>query len=137
MGTIINRLIAVLCAMVLSQGVSASIDPDATSASHHFEEAAAEIHEHLHDNYANSYSSHDLEALGSALHDSLHDWSHGEATEADVVQKMDALKLGWNNFRQAIIPAGLLNMGDDTLDELYISVKAAYKRVRFLLHKAK
>ena len=131
------RMISMLCAVVFSQSVSASIDPDAAPASHHFEEAAAAIHEHLHDQYGASYETHNLEAAGDALHGALHDFRHDDATEADVVMKMEALKLIWNDFRQSIIPAGLLHMGDDELDELYQTVKDAYKEVRYLLRKAK
>lgn len=137
MKKLLIQLIPMLWAVGLSQNVSASIDPGAPSASHHFEEAAAAIHGYLHHNYGNSYSSHGLEAHGSALHQVLHEWQHGEATEADVVVKMEELKLDWNGFRQTIIPATLLNMGDDELDELYETVKDAYKEIRFLLRKAK
>lgn len=137
MNKVFVRMISMLCAVVLSQSVSASIDPDAAPASHHFELAAAAIHEHLHDEYAASYESHSLEAAGDALHGALHGFIHGEATEADVVMKMEELKLNWNAFRQSLIPAGLLHMGDDELDELYQTVKDAYKEVRYLLRKAK
>jgi hypothetical protein len=51
--------------------------------------------------------------------------------------KMEALKLVWNTFRQTIIPSGVLDMGDDELNELYQTVKDAYKEVRYLLRKAK
>lgn len=131
------RLTALLGFVFLSQNVAASIDPGATSATHHFEEAAAAIHEYLHHNYGASYSSHGLEEAGSALHHVLHEWQHGEASESDVVMKMEELKLEWNGFRQTIIPSQILNMGDDSLDELYEAVKDAYKEVRFLLRKAK
>lgn len=137
MKKIISRLGVVLFAVFLSQSVFASIDPGATSATHHFEEAAAAIHEYLHHNYGASYDSHGLEQRGSALHHVLHDWQHGEATEADVVVKMEELKLEWNNFRQTIIPASILNLGDVELNELYQTVKDTYKEVRFLLRKAK
>lgn len=133
----ITTLIVMLCAFVISQGVSASIDPGAASASHHFEEAAAATHEHLHHTYGASFGSHGLEEAGDALHGMLHEWSHGEATEAEVVEAFEALKGQWNNFRQTIIPAGVLNAGDTELDELYETVKDAYKEVRFLLRKAK
>ena len=128
---------AVALGMLLAQTVSASIESGAPSASHHFEEAAADIHEYLHDNYADSYGSHGLEAKGTALHGVLHDWQHGEATEADVVKAMDALKLEWNNFRQTINPAGVLNTGDIDLNDHYEAVKDAYKEVRYLLRKAR
>ena len=137
MNKIMFRLIALLFVVVLSQSVSASIDPGAPTASHHFEEAAAAIHEYLHDTYGDSFGSHGLEGSGSALHQILHDWQHGEATEADVAMGMEELKLDWNNFRQTIFPVGLLNAGDTTLDDLYEAVKDTYKEVRFLLRKAK
>lgn len=115
----------------------ATIDPGAPSAAHHFEEAAAELHEYLHHEHSNSYGSHGLENHGDALHGTLHDWVHGDATEADVVASKEALKLEWNTFRQTIIPAGVLNNSDATLDDLYDATKNAYKELRFLLRKAK
>ena len=136
MRTVLIRMIAVMGAVFLSQGVFASIGEGATSASHHFEEAASAIHGYLHHKYSDGYGSHGLEHAGEELHNALHEFSHDEATEADVVMKMDALKLEWNNFRQTIIPARLLN-NDDELNELYQDVKDAYKEVRFLLRKAK
>lgn len=133
----IVRLFALSGILFISQNVLASIDPGAPSASHHFEEAAAAIHEYLHHNYGDSYGSHGLQERGSALHHVLHEWQHGEATESDVVMTMEELKREWNSFRQTIIPAQILNMGDVSLDEHYQAVKDAYKEVRFLLRKAK
>ena len=130
-------LFALFGILLISQNVSASIDPGASSASHHFEEAAAALHEYLHDTYGASYGSHGLEERGGALHHVLHEWQHGDAMESDVVMKMEELKLEWNSFRQTIIPAQVLNMGDVSLDEHYQAVKDAYKEVRFLLRKAK
>ena len=137
MKTTLFKWTTALFMLALTQNTFATVDPGAPSASHHFEEAAAALHEHLHHTYSNSYGSHDLEELGDALHGVLHDWVHGDATEADVVVSQDALKLEWNTFRQTIIPAGVLHNGDDTLDDLYDTVKNDYKELRFLLRKAK
>ena len=131
------RTAAIALGLLLAQTVSASIDSGAPSASHHFEEAAADLHGYLHHHYPSSYGSHGLEEQGSVLHAILHDWQHGHATEADVVATMDALKLEWNTFRQTIIPAGVLNTGDVDLNDHYEATKDAYKEVRYLLRKAR
>lgn len=132
-----SRLAVLLFTFVLSQSVSAAIDPGAPSASHHFEGAVAAVHEYLHETYGDSFGSHGLEGSATALHQMLHAWQHGEAIEADVDAQMDEVKLDWNNFRQTIFPVGLLNAGDTTLDDLYGAVKDTYKELRFLLRKAK
>lgn len=137
MKKILFRSVILVCSVALCHSVSAAIDPDAPSASHHLEEAASGIHEYLHHNYGDSYGSHALEERSSELHGVLHDWQHGEATEADVDMQMKEVKSAWNNFRQTIMPAGLLNAGDYALEELYEEVKDSYKDVRFLLRKAK
>ena len=131
------RTAAIALCMLLAQTVAASIDSGAPSASHHFEEAAADLHEYLHANYPGSYGSHGLEEKGSVLHAVLHEWQHGEATETDVVTAKYALKLEWNNFRQTFIPAGILNTGDVELNDHYQATKNAYKELRFLLRKAR
>ncbi|MBT8136084.1 MAG: hypothetical protein KJO54_03615 [Gammaproteobacteria bacterium] len=131
------KMAATSLLLVFSQSVLAWIDPAAPSASHHLEDAATAIHDYLHDEYSSSFGAHGMEEASDALHSILHDWSHGEATEAEVVVAKDALKEAWNNFRQTINPAGILNSGDTQLDDMYQEVKSAYKEVRWLLRKAK
>lgn len=137
MNKLFIRMISILFAVVLSQNVSADIDPGTTTASHELEEAVAEIHEYLHDNYGQTFTSHGFEVSADELHGALHDYSAGSATEEDVVMKMEDVKQAWNTFRQSIIPAMVLNMGDDELDGLYAVVKDAYKEIRFLLRNTK
>lgn len=115
----------------------AEIDPGAASASHKLETAAEEIHGYLHHHYSGGYGSHELEHAAAEVHHLLHEYGHGTASEADVVAAQDALKSAWNNFRQTLIPAGLLNSGDAMLSEKYQMVKDSYKDLRFLLRKAK
>ena len=116
--------------------VMAEIDPGAPSASHKLEKSADEIHNYLHHHYDSGYGSHELENSAAALHDALHEWQHGELTEAEISEIEAELKASWNNFRQTLIPAGLLASGDDVLEERYQNVKVSYKDLRFLLRKA-
>jgi len=126
-----------LVSFAVSWGATAmaEIDPGAPSASHKLERAADEIHGYLHHHYNSGYGSHELEESAAALHDALHEWQHGELTEAEISEIKAELKASWNNFRQTLIPAGLLASGDNVLEEQYQNVKVSYKNLRFLLRK--
>ena len=107
------------------------------SASHKLETAADAIHGYLHHHYDNGYGSHQLEEAAAEMHHALHEWQHGELSESDINAMADDLRTVWNDFRQAIIPAGLLSAGDMELEALYADIKLSYKHLRFLLRKAK
>jgi len=114
----------------------AEIDPGATSASHKLEKSAEKIHDYLHHHYSSGYGSHELEESATAMHDALHEWQDGAFKETDISELKTELKASWNNFRQTLIPAGLLASGDDLLEDHYQNVKMSYKNLRFLLRKS-
>ena len=132
-----SLLMAIFAIVVFAQSSAAFIDPDAPSASHHMGELAAEIHEYLHENYGPSFGAHGIEVAAGELHDTLHDWEHGEATESDVVEAMDALDAAWKTFKQTLRQEHLLNSDDEALDVRFDMNKHAYKELRFLLGQAK
>jgi hypothetical protein len=125
-----------LCTLFISGNAVAEIDPGAPSASHRLQLAAENIHAYLHHNYQAGYGTHELEEAAAAMHDALHEWDHGELTEADIVAIQEDLKASWLNYIQTITPAGILNNGDMELETLYQDVKTKYKELRFLLRKA-
>ena len=131
------KLIILMLVSLFVHSAYASIDPSAPSASHQLEEASAEIHEYLHDNYTFSYGTHDLEEASAELHHFLHEWQHGEATESDVVAAFTKVKNAYTNSQFQLRNGGILNNGDEELELLFEHVKVTYKHVRFLLRKAK
>jgi hypothetical protein len=120
-------------ALVCLSTVAIAIDPGAPSASHHMEEAAEELHEYLHDNYTTSYGAHGLENAAVLCHDTLHDWSNGNATEDATQATFDALKVALNSFKDTAEGAGILDAGDDELDDLVKEAKDAFKALKTLM----
>ena len=68
------------------------ISPKAPSASHGLEEAAADLHHYMHQNYSSSFGSHGMEVSAGALHHQLHEWADGNATECDVITARDGVE---------------------------------------------
>jgi len=134
---IASAVLALAATGAFATSAYAYIPPEAVSASHQLEQAAAAIHEHLHvSGYPSSYGSHPLEGTATALHDTLHDWSNGNASEADVAAARDAYCDAFKTFLQMILPAGVLFAGDSTLDQLFIDVLRKTLRAKILLVRA-
>jgi len=103
---------AALLALTLP-ALAAGINAKATSTSHALEEVSAELHDYLHHaGYPSSYGSHGMEAAADDAHGTLHDWSHGNATVAEVLADVDAANSAFDSMSSQLADAGLLTGPD-------------------------
>lgn len=126
----LRKLLPLASLALLASTARADIDPSAPSLSHALEEAAVAIHDYLHDGYPSSFGAHGLEGQAVILHDGLHDWSNGTLPESFIAAYWRNTRDAYRNFRQTIRSAGVLNSGDDGLDQLFSDTVDAFRDLR-------
>ena len=92
--------------------LAGGIHQKATSTSHELEEASVDLHDYMHHEYSGSFGAHGMESAADDAHGTLHDWSHGEATVAEVLADVDAANAAFDAMTSQFNEAGLLSGPD-------------------------
>jgi len=108
MKRLITLALSALAVSVLAVPSLAAIHEKATSTSHHLEEASVAIHDYLHHTYGPSFGAHGMETAADAAHGVLHDYTHGEATETDVLASVAAANAAFGSMEAQMVAGGLI-----------------------------